>query len=132
MEQKNEGDSDSNLKAVDNFETFLATGLTQKNLAMKENSMVAKNEYRVKLTGKLDGFEETYGFSLYDIKVNIPPKAPSSDRCRVVPEIGKPLAKAFKVLFSKFCLDILYEIRNTFHLKFFINSLSRVEHAVKD
>jgi len=102
MEQKNEGDSDSNLKAVDNFETFLATGLTQKNLAMKENSMVAKNEYRVKLTGKLDGFEETYGFSLYDIKVNIPPKAPSSDRCRVVPEIGKPLAKAFKVLFSGF------------------------------
>ena len=94
-------DPDSNLETVNDFGIWLDTGLTQKNLAMKENKMEVKKEYKVRLTGKLDGFEETYGFSLYDIMVNIPPTAPDSSRCRVVPEIGKPLAKAFKVLFSK-------------------------------
>ena len=101
---KSLGQPDSTLKTIDSFGSWLNTDLTQKNLAMKENKMEAIKEYKVRLTGSLDGFEDTYGFSLYDIAINVPPKAPSPGRCRAVPAVGKPLSKVFKVLFSKLIL----------------------------
>ena len=102
MKSKKVGESDESLVPVSDFGTWLSTDINQKNLAMKPNKLSEKYEYQVQLTGYLAGFRETQGFSLVNIKVNVPPKAPSANRCRVVPSIGKPLSKIFKILFSKF------------------------------
>ncbi|XP_065066412.1 uncharacterized protein LOC135692255 [Rhopilema esculentum] len=106
LQKKNVGESDDKLKNVTDFsvkDKWLTTSITNKNLAMKENMMTSNFEYVVRLTGSLAEDEGTYGFSLYSIVVNVPPKVPiSSSSCQVRPLTGKPLAKIFKGIMSGF------------------------------
>ena len=103
MRIKKADESDTELKAVEEFgSSWLKTRENQKNLAMKNNKMVHGNEYQVKLTGSLVRNSNVYGFSLFSIKINTRPIAPSPDKCRIIPEIGKPFQKIFKVVFGEY------------------------------
>ncbi len=107
MEKKPVGEADDKLEKVKTFaDEYLATKVNNKNLVVKAGKFSEKYEYVLRLSGYPEGYEDLTGFSMYSVFINIPPKAPTqANKVMILPDIGEPLKKNFKLLVSGFTDD---------------------------